>query len=389
MIKKLIACVLFLFSTLLSWSQAEIDSLSSEDDISCEEIAYNSTYLISKYYKNHDYDSALLVLNDWQSECGASEPIYRTRILLAINDHAFNETIYDSTMVDYVLNYMNRIEAKNPEQLYKNYQYYFGYVPIRGNYDYFTQNLADTLLLREFDNPLELFFCQLYANILPAPLKEIQKDTIYRNTNFRSYYLNEVNKYLSKPDFHLGFFSGIWVPTGNASILGVHPQIGAQVGIKMQKMTYNLSMSFKFINTPDDYLILREGDIDTTRYFFGGYIGAGIERQLLKSKKHELSLLAGAGYDGFDAINKNLEDDDTNNDVGHSINSFNANFGLSYRYFYKMKKYIGIEAKYNFVNYNNKGGTNLLGDCYTFSLSIGGFSNQDKDYNLEELRYSE
>jgi hypothetical protein len=389
MVKKLTVCMLFVFIAYQSWSQSEADSIHTNDEVTCEDIAYNSTYLIMKYYYNQDYDSALLVLNDWQSECGASEPIYRIRILLAINDHAFDETIYDSSMVDYVLNYLKRIEAKDPEELYKNYQYYFGYVPIRGDYDYFTQNLADTLLKREFDTPLELFFCQLYANIVSEPLKEIQKDTIYQNTNFRSYYLNEVHKYLSKPDFHLGFFSGIWIPTGNASVLGVHPQIGFQAGIKIQKMTYNLTLSFKFINTPEDYLILREGDIDTTRYFFGGYIGADIERELLKGKKHELSLLAGAGYDGFDAINKNVEDDDPNNDVGHSINSFNANFGLGYRYFYKTKKYIGVQAKYNFVNYNNQGGTNLLGDCYTFSITLGGLSNPDKYYNLDELRYSE
>jgi hypothetical protein len=389
MIKHLFLSLIFFLTALVGWSQNEPDSITSADIPECENIAYNSSYLIMKYYKNHDYDSALLVLNDWQTACGASEPIYRTRILLAIRDNAFDETIYDSTMVDYVLNYINRMEAKNPEEYYINYKSYFGYVPIRGDYDFFTQSIADELLSLEFETPLELLFCQFYANIITNPFNAMRKDTLYNKTYLKSYYYNEVDKYRFKPDFHFEFNAGTWIPTGNAATLGVHPIIGAQAGVRVQKMTYNFSLAIKFADTPDDYLILRDGLIDSTRYFFGGYIGLDVERLIFKTKKQELSMLAGVGFDGFAAINKNLEDDNTDNDIGHSINSLNTNLGLSYRYFYKKNRYIGVQGKYNIVNYNNQGGTNLSGDCYTVSISIGGFGNPDKDYYLSELRYDE
>jgi hypothetical protein len=111
MIKHLFLSLIFFLTVIVGWSQNEPDSIKSTEIPECENFAYNSSYLIMRYYKNHDYDSALLVLNDWQTACGASEPIYRTRILLAIRDNAFDETIYDSTMVDYVLNYINRMEV--------------------------------------------------------------------------------------------------------------------------------------------------------------------------------------------------------------------------------------------------------------------------------------
>ena len=109
MIKALIINLIFLFPAISAWSQANSDTLKSEQSSGCEWIANNSTRLIMKYYKVQDFDSALLVLNDWQTACGISEPVVRTRILLAISDNAFNENIYDSTIVDDALNYMQRI----------------------------------------------------------------------------------------------------------------------------------------------------------------------------------------------------------------------------------------------------------------------------------------
>jgi hypothetical protein len=389
MINRLIIGSFLVLQALFAWSQNDSDTLNHDKAFNCEDIASVSTHFIMKYYNNHDFDSARIVLTDWENASGISEPVIRTKILFAIRENTFSELIYDSTIVDFVLNYINRMEASNPDAFYEDYKPYFGCVPIRGEYDYFTQCIADTLLQMVFDDPLELLFSEFYANVLADPIKEIQKDTNYKYTNLKSYYYNAVDKYRYKPDVHLNLYSGIWIPTGNAALLGNHPFIGVQGGIRSKKMTYNLSLAFKFINSANDYYILKDGIVDTTDYFFGGYVGLDIEREILKSKKHEFDLLAGIGYDGFDSIKTNTEDDNPDNDKGHPINSVNVNFGLGYRYFYAKKRYVGLKGNYNVVNYNNDGGTNLLGDCITISLSIGGFGNTGKDYYLDELRYSE
>ena len=387
MVKALIISLMFLFEGAYVWSQSSSDTTRNEEVSDCEIVAYNSTGLIMKYYNNQEFDSALLVLNDWQTACGISEPVVRTRILLAINDNAFDENIYDSTIVDDALNYIQRMESKTPVDFYNNYKSYFGYVPIRGEYDYFTQSLADTLLSRGFDTPLELLLCQFYANIVINPFAAIQTDTIYNSTDLKKYYYQRAEKCISGTDINFNLFTGAWIPTGNASLLGVHPLIGIQGGVKLNKTTYNLSLAFKFINTPNKYVILKDGVKDTTNYFFGGYIGADIEREIYKGRKNEFNLLAGFGYDGFESI----KPDYTNNDSysGHSISSLNTNFGIGYRYFYNKRSYIGLQAKYNIVNYNNKGGTNLMGDCLTITISVGGLANAAKENCLYELRYTE
>jgi len=387
MAKRLIICIFSIVFATFAFSQSKPDTLEIDETPVCETIAYNSTNLIMYYYAVQDYDSVEIVLNNWQANCGINEPIIRTRILFSILENNFNEALYDSTIVDDVLNYMKRMDTTTTANLYYNYQYYFGFVPIREEYDYFTQCIADTLLQRIFYNPMELLFSEFYANVLIDPVKEIQLDTIYEKTEFRSYYYQRVDRYRYKNDLNLSFFTGIWIPSGNAKLLGNHPILGMQVGAHVQKMTYNLTLAFRLLKSKNEYTILRDGNIETTDRFFGGYIGIDIERELLKFGKNEFDILAGFGYDGFASVLTNTEDDNPDNDVGHSINSVNTNFGVGYRHYRSNKSYFGLQGKYNVVNYINTGGTNLSGDIITISLFFGGFSNNKKDYELNELRY--
>ena len=389
MVKRLIICTLFILMVGLTFSQSEPDTLATDGFPDCEVVAYNSTNLIMYFYAIQDYDSVEIVLNNWQSICGISEPILRTRILFAILEDRFSESLYDSTIVDYVLNYMRRMDTTTTADMYYNYQYYFGLVPIREEFDYFTQCIGDTLLQRIFYHPMELLFSEFYANVLIDPIKEIQLDTIYNNTEFRSYYYQRVDKWLQKTDLNLNLFTGIWIPYGNASLLGNHPLLGFQVGAHKQKMTYNMTLAFRLFKSKNEYTILRDGNIEETDRFIGGYVGLDIEREIFKFRKNEFEILAGVGYDGFQSVLVNTEDDDPDNDTGHSINSVNTNFGLGYRHYGKNRSYIGLQGKYNFVNYVNTGGTNLSGDNITISLIYGGFSNSKKDYELNELRYIE
>jgi len=388
MFKRLIISTFIVVSTFFVMAQSYPDTLSYGETPDCETIANDATNLIMYFYTIQDYDSVEIVLNNWEATCGISEPIIRTRILFAILENSFSEVLYDSTIVDDVLNYTFRMDTANVK-LYDNYKGYFGFVPIRGEYDYFTQSIADTLLQRTFYNPMELLFSELYSNVISDAVKEIQRDTIYSNTEFRSYYYRRVDKYRYKADFNLNFLTGIWIPFSNASLLGNHPLLGCQLGMHKQKMTYNLTLAFKFLKSKNEYTIMRDGNIETTDTFFGGYIGADIERELFKFGKNEFDLLAGIGFDGFQSINVNTEDDDPNNDVGHSIHSLNTNFGLGYRHFLSKRTYLGLQGKYNIVNYVNSGGTNLTGDNLTISLVLGGFFNDRKYYELKELRYIE
>ncbi len=387
MLKHLTLFIFFLIIAAAGKSQGEPDSLEAAEVPQCEIIAYNSTNFIMYYFARQDLDSAGIVLNDWEAACGTSEPIMRTRILLSIFSKSFSEAMSDSTAVDYVLEYLLRMESDSVA--YINYPEYFGFVPVRGEYDYFTQSIADTLLKWTFYNPAELYFSELYAYVLNEPMAELQHDTIFRQTELKSFYDNRVNKYRNQPEFNFNVFTGIWMPSDNASLLGNHPVFGCQAGYHKQKMTYNVALSFRIGQSKNYYEFLHNGYIDSTRNFLGVYIGADFEREILKFRKNEIDLLAGAGYEGFDAVKVNTDDTNTENDVSHPIGSVNINFGLGYRHYLPNGRYFALQGKYNFVNYDNHGGTNLSGNSTTISLLYGGFRNENKYRALDELRYKE
>ena len=389
MFKKIFLFVAILISVSTGFSQNGPDTLTIDEPTDCETVAYNSANLIMYFYAIRDFDSIGITLNEWQQSCGMSEPIVRTRILFSILADTFSEQIYDSTMLDYILNYMVRMDTTNYPDMYNDYADYFGFVPIRGEYDYFTQTVADELLTYTFYHPMELLFSQFYANVLTDPLKELQLVADYDSTDLYTYYYHEVNKYRNKPDFHFAGISGIWMPQGNAALLGNHPMLGFQGGIRHNKMIYNLTLAFKFVHSQNEYYYMKDGIIDSTDYFLGGYIGLDLERALLKLKRSEFSVLAGVGFDGFETMKIDTEDDNPDNDEGHGINSLNTNFGIGYRYYLKNNLYLALQGKYNILNYNNQGGTSMSGDCITISFLVGGFEYQNKAYRLKELRYIE
>ena len=129
MCNRLILCVLFLFSLAETQAQQESDSISVSA-VKLETVVESYTVPIMYYFNQQNFDSAAIVLNAWENDFGMSEPIMRTRILLAISENNFSEDLYDSTIVDHVLNYMFRIETSDSSGLYESFDSYFGYVPI-------------------------------------------------------------------------------------------------------------------------------------------------------------------------------------------------------------------------------------------------------------------
>jgi len=389
MMKRLFIGVLIILSTISAFTQEDPDSLFLVETFSCEDVAFDAANLIMYFDAIQDYDSASFILDNWQDVCGQSEPILRARILFAIHNNTFSEEMYDSTIIDHVLNYMMRMDTLSPSWLYNDYQDYFGNIPFRGEYDFFTQSIADELLQEVFYDPAELLFSEFYANVLTDPIKAIQKDTVYANTLLRGYYYQRVDKYRYKPDYHYSFFTGMWIPFDNAALLGNHFNFGFQFGLRSKKMIYSLSIDAKVGKSKNEYTFMKDGYSETTSTFLGIYFGVDIERELIAFGKNKISMLAGLGYDGFDAVKVNTEDDNPDNDKSHMISSLNTNFGLGYRHFFTKGEYIGLQGKYNIVNFSNPGGTNFSGNTLTISLIVGGFFNEKKSNALNQLRYIE
>ncbi len=371
--KKLLYTVGLFILINQAYSQSDLDKLMIDRLPNYYEIQYNCKKLIQKYYKENKSDSIDLILNYWETNCGKSESLMRTKILFAIVNSSFNESIYDEKIIDYVKNYESGLVYKNKTMGLNNEK---PVIVNNRNFEQLTLILANSLLNKVDTNSIEYLFCKLYSGSEKHFFSKLRNNSNYNNTKLKSYYLEEVNYYINQKDLYWYMSSGIWIPTGNAKVLGNHPTFGIGFGMRNKKMIYAIVMNFGFRNSPNEYTFELNDSIRKTNHFFGGLFGLQAERELFSSNNKVLSVLGGIAYDGFDAIDTNTEDKRTDNDDSKSINSLNINIGLGYFYHFKAGTCLGINAKYNIVNYKNPGGTNLSGNTIQINFVFSGFSNE-------------
>lgn len=382
--KKTILLSIITFLFLSAYSQEDIDKLMTKKALTCFDIEFNSTQLIEKYYYKNQFDSIDLILDYWEHNCGEIEQIFRTKILRAIWENNFSESMYDENVLGFVVDFKYKYnDFYNP----RFYNYQFSYNKIHA-FERFTSKVASELITQYDENSIEYLFCNLYSGNINAFFNDLQSSDKYNGTKIKEYYETEIKKALVLPEAHGSLTAGTWIPLGNASTLGVHPTLGFEFGVKYKKFTYNFTANVKFISSKNDYLVVHLDSLLKTDYFFGGYIGFDVEREFIRIKNNEFSARVGVGYDGFSVMETNKNDDITFNDRGKSINSFNFNIGIGYKYFYKNNTYLGIRGKYNIVQYKNTGGTNLSGNTITIDLIFGGLSNYTKSSKLSLLNYN-
>jgi hypothetical protein len=165
------------------------------------------------------------------------------------------------------------------------------------------------------------------------------------------------------------------MPTGDLTVVGNHPSIGFQLGGRDVYNQLDLTIQFRFLKSANTYLVRRNNILYESSSFFGGYIGMDYTRYLVSRQNFDFGVLAGMGFDGFDLFS-------SNNNNQHlrplSVGSFNANTGLRYNYFLSPTFYIGLQGRYNWINYNNTGGTSFSGNALSFDLIFGSNASRNR-----------
>jgi hypothetical protein len=326
-----------------------------------------------------------LLLDYWERKCGDREPIFRSKILLSLIERNFSELLLNVNTIDYLRNYKTRLQLFKSRD-FASYEYdkpYFGFVPIGGEFDLFTQELAAEVKRTYAPESVEYLLAEFYSGDGESFFSKLQS-TQYQGTVLQNRYNYAVDKYLNYPEMHLSLIAGIWIPTGDIKILGNHPDVGFQVGSKRNKWSYDFTCSFKWGDTPTPYWARRTkstNNRELTREFFGGYLGFDVGRDVFKKRGHEIQALMGLGYDGFDVFEEN------SGMPVESVGSYNLNFGLEYRYYFSSSFYIGLRGKYNVVDYRLNHVIDFTGNPITIHLAIGGLQNVFKTNNLNFLGY--
>jgi len=283
---------------------------------------------------------------------------------LSIEESTFDEKKMDSSTIDLLVNYSYGYSHRNRPNIPEGERSFF--------------SLSSTwarLMLKEkrLDNN-ERFICQVFAGDIDNPVKEIRKNTTMYSP-FAEILEETENAQRNGFRTNYAFLGGIWIPMGDLALLGNHPSLGFQLGARNNSNQLDITLQFRFSKSANYYTIMRNTAFYDINNYFGGYVGLDYTYYLVNKLNFDLGLLGGIGYDGFDITSSNYDYDELK---PLSIGSFNANGGFKLNYYLTTSFYIGLQARYNFINYVNHGGTSMSGDAFSIDLIIGGNKKTNK-----------
>jgi hypothetical protein len=267
---------------------------------------------------------------------------------------------------------------------YDGYKSYYGFIPAGQEFDNFTRKEFENLKSEYDADKIEYLWCEFYSDNCDTIFPKLQSKR-YETNSLNKEYDKAVEESLNMSEIHLAWITGIWIPTGRLKTLGIHPDFGFQMGSKHKKMNYDFTMTLKFGSSPNEYYARRteSSNLEATKHFFGGYIGFDVGRDIYTFKKHELQVIGGIAFDGFDALKENKDMDLK----AASVGSYNFNMGIGYRYYINNGLYLGLKAKYNVVDYTLSNVIDFTGNTISIQFIIGGLANEIKNNNLKALKY--
>ncbi|MBO9562184.1 MAG: hypothetical protein J7621_05390 [Niastella sp.] len=370
LLRKLLYSSLPLLLTGITLHAQTVESQLMKPVLRCEDVRQNALEAIPRIYREQPIDSVIRAISFWEDKCKNSEELQRIKILVAIKNRHFSELLYDSNIIHHIDRFkeVKDLNSSSPPGWW--YSYHPEDLKLLIAYNTFTKELARSLLPVVDTSKLESYFCYLYADT--GNTKKILDKSTFKNTSLVKYYSEFQAAQRKQGGVHIALISGIWIPTGAATLLGNHPYIGLEYGGRDDKNRLVFTMSFKFIKSQNTYQIKRRDQLYDTDHFFGGYLGLEYGRKIVGNNTHLLEATLGAGVDGFDVYNSSNENSDQMKPV--SILSYNFNGGAQYSFFYNKSKtdFFGLQVKYNVTNYRNKGGTDITGNPITIGLVWGG-----------------
>ena len=375
---------------------------------SFQDVQLNLVAMVPRLHREHKDDTLKAITDYYKKNYATISTILYYDIITQISKRTFKEELPNLKNVDAetgiklsdaefyeenIIGYLNWYIAESSTPAVSSY--YPEYIKTAfDDYYAFLRQYAGERLETPGLKPVEKWLLFFLSNPDDRLYKALDQPE-YNGTALQRAWRKNVKKQHIITGGNWGLTAGVWMPQGNAAMLGVHPNVGFVIGGRFDKVMVDFEAAIKFLRTKEHYVVIADGVPHSTNYFFGGSIGIGGGYELWRRKTNEFDLLGGIAWDGFDALpGSGNSNNNNNNDPSKTLGSFNMNAGLGYKFFFhnpddpgkKPCSYLGLQARYNFVNYLNEGGTNLSGNAITVGLIVGSYSRRGMARNIVTAR---
>lgn len=371
---KISLSLLFCFIFSISISQTFGDFTNSNDSIDCDDVIYNAPSIVQDLIDKNQIPRVYDFLDYWESNCGEIEQIYRLRTILDIKRNSFKISSINEATLDNLIVYKSLYnKVKNSinsgvdldRDYYNNFDAYF----------HLTQELAKNTKSNNIDEQLLLDF---YANDNPSfdKIKSAPKTSRLRQVydDFYSIFFKGPIDFL---EFRYLFMTGGIDNMDNLSIFGTRPSFGFGGGFQMKRHILDFVLDVRIGPADQEYSIVYNGESLTTNNYTSLYIGAEYTYNFYSNRRFHIGISGGLGYESINAYNPS---DDELEEDSKSLPSFNRNLGLVLEHDYGRKGFFfGIQLRYHWADYNNSGGTTLVGNYLNLRLIWGKKENPTRD----------
>jgi len=373
----------------LTASPATADDAELLQEYSPADASYLAMWEIPQVVYGDRPDSLLVWLNAWEAADGPVEPILRLRILGAVWDGAFTETVYPG----FPTNLMDELAAfclvSDPIPLTTGdlsdamqRSIALGDAPavakVRRDFAEFSMAFADQLLPHlQADSPEE-FFCLLYSGPTEQAWALLAGDGLV-GTRLKVLRDERVEALEGKMPAFVAVEVGAWSPFNQYTFVGNHALAGLQVGVRRGPWFARMVLESRLGRTERGYLV-RSGDIlGVSDRFNALLVGGELGRSLPLWGPLSLEGFGGIGLDGV----KPLKDEDLVLGALH----LDLGAGLHADLDAKGSWFATATFRREWTRPRNNDGTDLWGDAWSVRLAVGLNLEADSQQELTLIKH--
>lgn len=364
--KRLTGLLYFICCVCSCWGQSNAGTDRTNNRVRCSNIEFNVNRIIPQVMPTARWDSVNAILDFYEKECPNAATLTQLKILVDIERGRFDETNYDpATVFDELIAYERRVKKAEKH----NYQPKDEYEETRKGLDDFTKDRALNRLNFYTHSDVERFLLLIYAHRFDEGFdklknKELQSSRLQtqRDQDFEVY----------KKDFFLSVKYGLgrWFARDNLSKLGNRTLYGLGVDLRKNKFSIGFYVNGYYGFAPEMYVVNHNYGVLNTNRVTGSALGIEGAFHILKYKKNSLYISGGIGFLTVSPRGNGTKEWDDPGYIDLLSTRF-AGYGLGYRRKLNTVSYIELDARFNFTDLENEGGTDLSGNVIFFTARYG------------------